>query len=165
MKTLHLDSFMHSLLSSPWMRIEKWLSDLTFQVLLARHKAEEVFYAVKVLQKKAILKKKEVRVTPGGRGSQAWWRISTLWFAALLKSEFATKSHLSPRRSILCQSGMFCWRMWSTLSWWAFTSHSRPLTSSTLSWTTLMVERWAEASTLMVGVGLLLFALLGLGLR
>ena len=33
---------------------------LKFQVLLARHKAEEVFYAVKVLQKKAILKKKEV---------------------------------------------------------------------------------------------------------
>lgn len=31
-----------------------------FQVLLARHKAEEQFYAVKVLQKKAILKKKEV---------------------------------------------------------------------------------------------------------
>lgn len=30
------------------------------QVLLARHKAEEQFYAVKVLQKKAILKKKEV---------------------------------------------------------------------------------------------------------
>uniref|UniRef100_A0A8C9FJG6 SGK1 kinase n=1 Tax=Pavo cristatus TaxID=9049 RepID=A0A8C9FJG6_PAVCR len=30
-----------------------------FQVLLARHKAEEQFYAVKVLQKKAILKKKE----------------------------------------------------------------------------------------------------------
>nr|2R5T_A Chain A, Serine/threonine-protein kinase Sgk1 [unidentified]3HDM_A Chain A, Serine/threonine-protein kinase Sgk1 [Homo sapiens]3HDN_A Chain A, Serine/threonine-protein kinase Sgk1 [Homo sapiens] len=29
------------------------------KVLLARHKAEEVFYAVKVLQKKAILKKKE----------------------------------------------------------------------------------------------------------
>lgn len=35
---------------------------LAFQVLLARHKAEEAFYAVKVLQKKAILKKKEVRV-------------------------------------------------------------------------------------------------------
>lgn len=39
---------------------------LAFQVLLARHKAEEAFYAVKVLQKKAILKKKEVRVTPDG---------------------------------------------------------------------------------------------------
>lgn len=33
---------------------------ILFQVLLARHKAEEQFYAVKVLQKKAILKKKEV---------------------------------------------------------------------------------------------------------
>ena len=34
--------------------------EFKFQVLLARHKAEEAFYAVKVLQKKAILKKKEV---------------------------------------------------------------------------------------------------------
>lgn len=106
---------------------------LMFQVLLARHKAEEAFYAVKVLQKKAILRKKEVRVTSGGCCSQAWWRIFTLWFAAMLKSEFATECPLFPRRSISCQSGMSCWRMWSTRSWWVSTSHSRPPTNSTLS--------------------------------
>ena len=32
-----------------------------FQVLLARHKESTEYYAVKVLQKKIILKKKEVR--------------------------------------------------------------------------------------------------------
>lgn len=33
------------------------------QVLLAKHKADNKFYAVKVLQKKVILKKKEVRLS------------------------------------------------------------------------------------------------------
>lgn len=33
------------------------------QVLLARHKESTKYYAVKVLQKKIILKKKEVRLT------------------------------------------------------------------------------------------------------
>lgn len=72
---------------------------LAFQVLLARHKAEEAFYAVKVLQKKAILKKKEVRVDVMN---------NTLYpvVGAKLKFELASESLLFPRRSILCQSGM-----------------------------------------------------------
>lgn len=37
------------------------LTDWLHQVLLARHKESTQYYAVKVLQKKIILKKKEVR--------------------------------------------------------------------------------------------------------
>lgn len=77
---------------------------LAFQVLLARHKAEEAFYAVKVLQKKAILKKKEVRVTPDGLVDNTLYPV----VGAKLKFELASESLLFPRRSILCQSGMSC---------------------------------------------------------
>ena len=38
------------------------------KVLLARHRTDDQFYAVKVLQKKAILKKKEVQVAQTPRG-------------------------------------------------------------------------------------------------
>lgn len=40
------------------------------KVLLARHRADDQFYAVKVLQKKAILKKKEVSVHAAARTGQ-----------------------------------------------------------------------------------------------
>lgn len=65
---------------------------MKFQVLLARHKAEEAFYAVKVLQKKAILKKKEVRNALDGLELEIDIHQMVLPLNFGTKLKFATKS-------------------------------------------------------------------------
>lgn len=60
------------------------------KVLLARHRADDEFYAVKVLQKKAILKKKEVNVHADIPNVRMQQKVSTPLTACSLYSSGET---------------------------------------------------------------------------
>lgn len=68
------------------------------KVLLARHRTDDEFYAVKVLQKKAILKKKEVNERTNSRKNVYGWKCSL----------FNPVFFVFLRRSTSCQRGMCC---------------------------------------------------------
>ena len=71
------------------------------KVLLARHRTDDQFYAVKVLQKKAILKKKEVNARKTSRSAHTTRGVSLL--TSLIALLFVPL-----RRSTSCRRGMCC---------------------------------------------------------
>lgn len=71
------------------------------QVLLARHKENELYYAVKVLQKKIIMKKKEVR--PNAMFTLRWKQFLTSIITFTLKNVFQQK-HIMAERSVLMKN-------------------------------------------------------------
>ena len=112
------------------------------KVLLARHRTDDQFYAVKVLQKKAILKKKEVNGTRVQGQTKTW--TSSFHVSCCLIDMSHPPLFVLRRKNTSCQRGMCCWRMSSTRSWWDCTTLSKQRTNSTSSWTTSMAERWVR---------------------
>lgn len=71
------------------------------KVLLARHRTDDQFYAVKVLQKKAILKKKEVNARKTSTSAHATRGVSVL-------TSLTPLLFVLLRRSTSCRRGMCC---------------------------------------------------------
>lgn len=75
------------------------------KVLLARHRADDQFYAVKVLQKKAILKKKEVR-EPSARiiKTNGFSTSATSFFSHLNLYLNSQEKHIMSERNVLLKN-------------------------------------------------------------
>lgn len=109
------------------------------KVLLAKRKRDGKCYAIKVLQKKVILNRREVTIFFVSKAKHYLSSlIHVLWH---LINEWPWYSfHASKSTSWL--SAMCCWRMLNTPSWLACTIPFRQRTSYTLFWILSMVEKW-----------------------
>lgn len=79
------------------------------KVLLARHRADDQFYAVKVLQKKAILKKKEVSVkadvpSAGSKSTHATKCVSSMTSLTPLLFCAPQEKHIMSERNVLLKN-------------------------------------------------------------
>lgn len=128
----HLELLWLRLLMQCW----TWFLVLVMQVFLAKRKHDGKYYAVKVLQKKVILNRKEVNLLTN--------MTSTLSILHTCKSEiyFFYLSLPPISKSTSWQSATCCWRMWNTLSWLGFIIPFRLKTNYTLSWISSMEEKW-----------------------
>ncbi len=100
------------------------------QVFLAKRKHDGKYYAVKVLQKKVILNRKEVTTL------SSMTVILSIFIIPLLNHSIPISKNTS------WQSATCCWRTWSTPSWLGFIIPSRPQTSCTSCWISSMEEKW-----------------------
>lgn len=109
---------------------------LVMQVFLAKRRHDEKYYAVKVLQKKVILNRKEVILQ-----SIVPWTCYVI-LRAYVNYNSSSNPLLPNSKSTSWQNVMCCWRMWNTLSWLGFITPSRPKTSCTSSWISSTEEKW-----------------------
>lgn len=110
-----------------------WIS----QVLLAKRKLDGKYYAVKVLQKKIVLNRKEVK------RNCLFSSHLTCFFLLITKSFLFTYWSLtSCSKNILWLNVMCFWKMWNIHFWLDYITHSKQQKSFTLSWILLMEERY-----------------------